>query len=239
MLLDCLRTNDLNGVLKVAPFIKICIFKTRLLNDSLMQSPEYHQIYGNEIQYVLAAGIKLVAYNAPQFLLIYIQALNTKLIICDVDIAHCCILKDCFQAIASHLIGKFKVLRNIKLNECKIKDYDFNDFCEKLYSTSKDLNISIYLETLDLSHNELVSPCVDSILKLLQCCVIEKLILSNNSINNNALTDVIFKLSCYEGDKIQNINYLSTPLVIINTQKQLDNSSNDVGQSAGMFFYKS
>ena len=232
ILLDCLTRNSLNSilsVLNVAPFIKICIFETRL---SLMPSADL-QIHGNKIQYVLAAGIKFVAYYAPEFLII--QALNAKLIICDMDITQCCISKDGLQAIASCLIGKFKVLRNIKITKCKIKDYDFNDFCEKLYSTLKDLNISIYIETLDLSHNELASPCVNSIVKLLQCSVIEKLILSNNSINNIALTDAIFKLACSKGDKIQNIN-LSTPLVIINTQIQLDNSSNDVGKSAGMLF---
>ena len=235
LLFDCLSTNDLNIIssfLNIAPFIKICIFETRLSNDSL--SAEHLNIHGNRIQYVLAAGIKFVACSAAQFQIV--QALKSKLIICDMDITHCCISKDGLQAIASCLIGKLKVLRNIKVTECKIKDNDFNDFCETLYSISRDLNISISLEAIDLSRNELTSSCVNSILKLLQCCVIEKLIVSNNSINNHTLTDAIFKLACYEGDKIQTLS-LSIPLVIINTQTlQLDNSLNDVGQSAGMIF---
>ena len=237
ILLDCLTTNDFSGilsVLNVAPFIKICIFETRLSNDSLTPSTEHLENYGNRIQYVLATGIKFVAYNVQQFQIV--QALKSKLIICDMDITHCCISMDGLQAIASCLIGNLKVLRNIRVTECKIKDYDFNDFCEKLYSTSSDLGVSIYLETINVSCNELTSSCINSILKLLQCCVIKKLIVSNNSINNSELTDAIFELACYEGDKIPNLN-LCIPLVIINAQTlQLDNSSSDVGQSAGMFF---
>ena len=89
---------------------------------------------------------------------------------------------------------------------------------------------------MDLSHNHLTSSCVDAILMSLQCCVIQKLIISNNFINNATLTNAIYQLACHEGDKIKNVNS-GIPLIIINANTmQIDDTlSNTAGQYVVIF----
>ena len=138
------------------------------------------------------------------------QALQIKPKICDLEIIHCSISK--LKTIALILFGTFNLLKTIKLIACKIKDKDFFNFCDILWSFPK---ATACLQTLDFSHNCLTSSCIGTILRLLECFVIERLIVSKNSINDSALTDAIFQLARYTWTKVCNLNS-GIPLVLIN-----------------------
>ena len=217
-LLDCLRTNKLDTILSIlytkASYVKICIYELRLTNNVLDATVNHlktlkKEIFKNRLRYVLASDSKIVAYNAKRFHIL--QALHIKPKICDLQITHCIISRENLKLIALTLIGTFGLLKNIKVTACKIKDKTFLDFCNILSSYPK----SISLKTMDFSYNQLTSYSIGTILKLLQCSVIESLIVSNNSINDTAFTDAIFQLARYKWNKVCNLNS-GTPLVIIN-----------------------
>ena len=219
VLLDCLKANTLNSILSIlytkASYIKICIFEIRLTDDILEASVNHlktlkKEIYRDRLRYVLASNSKIVAYNAKHFQIL--QALQIKPKICNLEITHCIISNDQLISIALTLIGTFNLLKNIKVSACRIKDKDFSDFCDILSGFPKALAC---LKTIDFSHNHLTSSCIGTILRLLQCFIIEKLIVSNNSINDSALTDAIFQLARYKWTKVCNL-HSSIPLVIIN-----------------------
>ena len=219
ILLDCLKANTLNRILSIlytkASYIKICIFEIRLTDDILEASVNHlktlkKQIYRNRLRYVVASDSKIVAYNAKHFQIL--QALQIKPKICDLEIIHCFISKNQLKTIALTLIGTFNLLKTVKLIACKIKDKDFFDFCDILWSFPK---AAACLRTLDVSHNRLTSSCIGTILRLLQSFVIEKLVVSKNSINDSALTDAIFQLARYKWTKVCNLNS-GIPLVLIN-----------------------
>ena len=92
VLYDCLKADALNRIsliLNDVKFIKISIIEMNLTNNSLVESKEHLETYGNRIQYVLAAETKISAYHAKNFQLM--QALKTYPTITDLEITHCCI----------------------------------------------------------------------------------------------------------------------------------------------------
>ena len=219
VLLDCLKANTLDRILSIlynkASYIKISMFEIKLTDDVLEASVNHlkrlkKEIYRDRLRYVLASDSKIVAYNAKHFQIL--QALQIKPKICDLEISHCFIANDQLKAIALTLIGQFNLLKNIKVIGCKIKDKNFFDFCSILLSFPK---ASIYLKSLDFSQNHLTSSCIGTILRLLQCIVIEKLVVSKNSINDSALTDDIFQLACNKWNEVGNLKS-GIPLVIVN-----------------------
>ena len=143
ILLDCLKKNKLDTILSIlytkASYIKICIFELKLTNDVLDASVNHlrmlKKIYRDRLRYVLASDSKIVAYNAKRFQIL--QALQIKPRICDLEITHCLMSKDNLKLIALTLIGKFNLLRSIKVIACKIKDWDFFGFCDILSSYPK------------------------------------------------------------------------------------------------------
>ena len=220
ILLDCLKRNKLDTILSIlytkSSYFKICVFELRLTNNVLDASVNHlkmlkKEIYRDRLRYVLASDSKIVAYNAKRFQIL--QALHIKPRICDLEITHCIISKGSLKLMALTLIGKFNLLKNIKVIACKIKDRDFYDFCDILSGFPK--KSTIILSTMDFSHNLLTSSSIGAILKLLECSVIETLIVSNNSINDTALTDAIYQLARYRWNKICNASS-SKPLVVIN-----------------------
>ena len=220
ILLDCLQSNELNTILQIlytkASYIKICIFELRLTNNVLEESINHlrmlkKEIYRDRLRYVLASNTKIVAYNAKRFQIL--QALQIKVNICDLEIIHCILSKGNLKLMALTLIGQLNSLKNIKVIACKIKDKDFFEFCDVLSDFRKATRIS--LKTMDFSHNLLTSSSIGTILKLLKCSVIEELIVSNNSIDDTALTDAIYQLARFKWSKFCNASS-GTPLVIIN-----------------------
>jgi len=236
VLLECLGTSNLFSILSILgnkEIFKICIFEIRMSNENLLETVNHFKAikraYRKRLQYVLASDTKIIAYNVQEFQII--QALQIIPRIHNLEITHCLISKEDFKAIALYLMGTFDWLKDIKVTGCKIKDEDLGDFCEILCSAAD--YTSIYLRTVDFSCNYLTSSCIGTILKLLQCCIIETLIISNNSINDNALTDAIFQLIRYEGDKIHNLSS-GIPLAIINGHI-LRNSLTNKGLNATIF----
>ena len=209
ILLDCLRNNKLDTILSIlytkASYIKIFIFELRLTEGDLNLITKKKETYRNRLRYVLGSDFKIVAYNAKRFHIL--QALQIKPKIYDLEITHCYIS---LTSIALNLIGTFNFLKNIKVIACKIKDRDFIGFCDILSSYPKTT-----LKTVDFSHNLLTSSSIKSIIKLLECSVIEKLITSDNSIDDTELTDAIYHLAGCKWSKICNVSS-HIPLVIIN-----------------------
>ena len=231
MLFDCLKANDIKSILSilnVTPFLKINLFELNLSNDSLMTTKEQLIAFGHRSQFVLAAKSKMVAYNAQQYQIL--PAIKTPGMINDLEIINCNISMDGLKEIVICL-KNFKIL---KVTDCKIRDEDLHEFSKKLYSASNELKTSIFLNTIDISHNCLTSSSVNGILALLKSSVIEKLIVSSNSISNSALTDAIFQQACSEEDAIHNLNF-GTPLVIVNTETQEENTLNNMENLASIF----
>ena len=217
VLLDCLSKNTLNRILSIlctdlkAPYIKIFIFELTLTKEALRLITMKKDRYKDKLRYVLGSDSRIVAYNAKFFQIL--QAMQIKLQICDLEITHCIISNDSLKVIALNLIGKSNSLKNIKVIACKVKDSDLFEFCDILSSSPK--TSPIVLKTIDFSNNLLTSSSIESFLKLLECSVIENLILSDNSINHTELTDAVYHLAGHKWSELCNVSS-GIPLIIFN-----------------------
>jgi len=124
----------------------------------------------------------------------------------------------------SHLIStKSRFLNSITLSECYITDKVLEEFTKVLFIDHKMLS---YLKKLDISHNYLTTSSVSAITSILQCCIIEKLVLSGKEISND-LHNSIFLAAYYGRYSVLNFT-MGAPLVIINKEPNVHQSTASV-----------
>jgi len=111
------------------------------------------------------------------------------------------------------LIAAFKLksaIHSIDISKCNIG----NNACGKLLNVIFTDNKLWYIKELNLSGNYLTLSCLDDIIQILRCCVIEHLILCENNIPDSKCKDIFFE-KCLVNCIILNV-VVGSPLVIIN-----------------------
>ena len=156
-------------------------------NDSL-QDPVLHS---KKVSYVLVSKMQMYAHNANHNQIV--QALLStkyKSSIKLLSITTCVLYSKSLYTIGNVLSINFKEVKLIDLSDCNIEDRSCDCFCETLFSCT---SVVKNLKEFNISHNKLTSACLFAIIKSLRHCVVEKLDISYNEIQENEFS-IIFKL---------------------------------------------
>jgi len=100
---------------------------------------------------------------------------------------------------------------DIDMSSSKMDDLHCSVLCNELFSP---ISILKNIRQLNLSGNNLTLSCIDSVMKSLQHCVIQQIIISENYIKNEELTDAIL-LEWFSNSTNYNLK-LGIPLLVIN-----------------------
>ena len=158
------------------------------------------------------------------------QAITNSLTIDTVLFKHCIFSQLGFVHIGFVLSTKMNHLERLTLCRCFLiyDDYQelLNDHLYQEFSKMFFHNRAVihYLKELNISYNNITSHSVNAIISSLQSCVIEKLVISDKALNGELVSSVFAK-GYHQGGKI--LNFLKgTPLIIINTEKSNNSSTN-------------
>ena len=133
--------------------------------------------------YILISKKQILAYNVKHNQIIEVLKNSCKPSISAVNFT-ACELESSLYEIGFVLLFNFK-LDLIDLSSCNIGDIQFGEFCKQLFSTHIVIKHLLIIKELNLSNNKLTDSCVKTIIKCLQYCVVEKLDISHNKINEN------------------------------------------------------
>ena len=203
-------------------FLQIEVYETNITGkeavDCAAKLDEICQCYANlNVKYILTSDTKLLTKNcnfkelkelSPNFY----SVTTLQLTGCDITIENITkVLTNINIYIGLHLID---------LSRCNIADEDCKTLCN-FFQNNRVRNCIVCIKVLNLSHNLLTSLSIMYIVNLLQCCAIEKLILSNNYISNDSFNEIYFK-NRHE----TYVNSISNnPLILINPENT-DNKLN-------------
>ena len=219
--LNCrlLLTNSFGSITSVLDnnsFLQVEFYETNLTENEATDCVNkldnicYHYTNLN-VKYILTSDTKLLTKNCG-FKELKQLGLNLHLVT-TLQLIGCNIRAEDIQNIFTD-INIYDGLLLIDLSKCNIGDKScitLSDF----FKSYKVRNCSpIYVKVLNLSFNSLTSASIMCIVNLLQCCVIEKLILSNNHISNDDFNQMYFRNRC---DSYANFS-LNIPLVLINSE---------------------
>ena len=164
------------------------IIKNITEGNNSLQDPVLHL---KKVSYVLVSKTKMYAHNANHDQIV--QALLStkyKSSIKLLSITTCVLYSKSLYTIGNVLSINFKEVKSIDLSDCNIEDQSCDCFCETLFSCT---SVVKNLKEFNLSHNKLTSACLFAIIKSLRHCVVEKLDISYNEIQENEFS-LIFKL---------------------------------------------
>ena len=196
-------------------FLQIEVYETNITGKEVVECAakldEICECYANlNVKYILTSDTKLLIKNcnfkelkelSPNFY----SVTTLQLTGCEITI----------ETITEVLtnINIFIGLHLIDLSRCNIADEGCNTLC-KFFENNRLRNCIVCIKVLNLSHNSLTSVSIIYIVNLLQCCAIEKLILSDNYISNDNFNEVYFK-NRHE----TYVNSISNkPLILINPE---------------------
>ena len=164
------------------------IIKSIKEDNNSLQDPVLHL---KKVSYVLVSKTQMYAHNANHDQIV--QALLStkyKSSIKLLSISTCVLYSKSLYTIGNILSVDFKGVKSIDLSDCNIEDQSCDCFCETLFSCT---SVVKNLKEFNLSRNKLTSACLFTIIKSLRHCVVEKLDISYNDIQENAFS-LIFKL---------------------------------------------
>ena len=190
------------------PFLSINIFQANISDELLTEIVStLHTSRKPHYSYVLTSNTRLSAYNTNQKLIS--EGFHSELVICTLELRDCKLGFSKFDLLQSALCNGTRELKTINLSGCNIGDEGCEIFC--LCFSNKDVTLT----TLDLSRNCLSS--INVVTKLLQQCVIRKLILSQNKISHN---DIYVSLSAqYSTNTIKNFVHKIPVLITVSLQQ--------------------
>jgi len=178
---------------------------------------------------VISSNTIFIAYRSKEYG--FFKPLSNTLFIETFIIENCICSEDVFANIGLVLSTKMKHIKRITLSECYlcndhthqelVDDFHYQEFSKLLFH---DTAVIHYLKKLDISHNNITSSCVNTIIASLQKCIIEKLVISNTELNKE-IVNLIFVVGCHGGSQI--LNFIrGVPLIIINTVQENDSLTN-------------
>ena len=122
-----------------------------------------------------------------------------------------------------YLSCKFKYLKALAITQSHIDDGSYEQLNKSLVNNRSVIS---YLKELDISHN-LNFFSVKTLIKVLQCCIVERLIVPDKATNDD-LSNAIFLKAYSKGVNI--VNFLvGVPLTVINNVQIADGSPTFVG----------
>ena len=219
--LNCslLLTNNFGSITSVLDdnsFLQVEFYETNLTENEAtdcvnnLEKMCYHYTNLN-LKYILTSGTKLLAKNCA-FKELKELGLNLQLVT-TLQLIGCNIRAKDIKKIFTD-INIYNGLLLIDLSKCDIGD----ESCITLSDFFKSYRVRncspVYVKVLNLSYNSLTSASIMCIVNLLQCCIVEKLILSNNHISNDDFNQIYFR---NRYDSYANIS-LNIPLVLINSE---------------------
>ena len=166
-----------------------------------------------KLEYLITSATKIFADTSNEQL--FATAINENPSIVNLTVSN-----DNFEI--GQIIGGFstvsRVWHDIDLSGCKMEDKTI-----KIISENNSLfTNAVYIKVLNLSNNSLTVSSIYHILKILQFCVIEKLILLDNFIRDDSFTELIHD-HCQSFQSIANFK-CGIPLVI--NRSDVNNTTN-------------
>ena len=183
-----------------------------MAKDCATKLDEICYCYSNlKVKYIITSDTKLLTKNCRaeelKELSLKLKSLTT------VQLTGCTFRTDTMIAEILSDINIYNCLHFIDLSRCNIGDNGCSALCN-FFGNFKVRYCIMYIKVLNLSYNSLTSASILCLVNLLQCCVVEKLILSNNHISNDDFNQVYFKskYSTYANSSSH------VPLVLINSE---------------------
>ena len=195
------------------PFLNINIFQINIseeLQDKIISTLQSSN--RSHYSYVLTSDAKLMAYKAKQKNII--EGLNGNPPILTLEVKYCKLNLCKFDSLQGVLSNSAKKWNTIDLSGCNIQDNGCEILC--LYCSNCRINI----KTLNLSNNHLTFCSVSFITKVLQHCVIEKLVVSQNEISDE---DIHTSLSNHYSSNNAIMNFMcDVPLHVVVSLQHVD-----------------
>ena len=219
LLFNCYSFNDRPMLLQsIRPHIDsnhitdLKIFEINLKDEiALNVLQEIKGLYPNT-GYVLACSTMLLAYRAHERNIM--KAIDSNLRIFTIELENCTISQSVYDQIWSKWSEYPSYLKNITLCDCYFGNDIFKDICKTLFYNPPLLS---YLKKLDISHNNVTSSSINTIITSLQYCIIEQLVISHNDIKDE-LVNAVFLAAYCGGHSLRNFS-MGIPLTIINAVK--------------------
>ena len=190
--------------------VQFCAFEAELLDDVAMKTAMYLNEKPEINTYILMSKSKLLITEPHNQLISKMLTSNHSLRSVQANIHHL----SQFQLSITISPHDWKL---IDFSKCHIEDKEF----EHLWKCFSHKENGIFIEELNLSDNCLTSTSILTLVKLLQFCIIKRVIIANNNIPYMKIKDAIFKQHCK--DKIFNF-LLGVPLITItNVTMQAEN----------------
>ena len=208
--------GKVTSVLDNNQFLQMEFFQSNLTEnvakDCATKLDKIGYCYSNlNVKYILTSDTKVLTKNC---MVEEVKELSRKLkSLTTLQLTGCIFATGAIIAEILSDINIYNCLNLIDLSRCNIGDNGCNALCN-FFTNCKVRYCIVYIKILNLSYNALTSTSITCIVNLLQCCVIEKLILSNNHISNDDFNQVYFKnrYGTYA-------NFSShVPLVLINSE---------------------
>ena len=210
----------IRSVLDMRASLKISLIETELQDENINNLAQGLQIINSQfcatddIDYILASERKLIVYKA-NYLHIFPSVILPQL--SSIQLTFCEITAEIIDHFGKILVNSTKQWELVELIQCNINDEYWMELVHHLScSTTK-----VYIKQLNLSNNHLTSSVIPGFLKLLQCCIIEQLNLSQNLISDVVLNEAIYSKILTDGD-LANFN-CKIPLIVTKNFPALNN----------------
>jgi len=219
ILINCVKASSGKSTLQylslLIPKFDVAIYEVNLTNELLQIAIDILQSAPERVQCVLASDLILLAYRAKYSKII--TALSSNYAVVSFKVTQCTISDDEFVHIGSILSSNCHNIKNITLLQCCVSDRKYQLFSASLFNGKSVIS---FLREMDISHNNLSPSSVGAIIISLQSCIIEKLIISDNDINNGLCNSIFLKVYC-EKSNILNFK-VGIPLTIVNCAEELN-----------------
>ena len=209
------RLDDIVSFLHSNPFCAVGVFDNS--EDDLTKIIIPIQLYPNRIRCLLLSSTQVFVFRVAHHHIIKALQLCNPECVFTVEITDCDIPEDVIYEIGDYMSNKFKALRKLHVCKCGLNENHFQTLSNSVFSSRSVIS---YIKLLNISDNGLFY--LKEITKALQYCVIEKLDISNNFINNDSVIEGILT-EIYTGLKIQNL-LNGIPLIILNNVQGLRKS---------------
>ena len=163
-----------------------------------------------KFSYILVSHKQIIAYNVNHSQIVQVIEHNCKATISLLSMKCCTLSIESLHTIGYVLSSKFKNLQLIELSGCNMEDEDCEYFCKVLFSKSSAVQ---HLEEFNLSCNKLTNACIGPLIKSLKHCIIKKLNISGNYVQENVFRDAV--KSSYIELELLNSDF-EAPLLVIN-----------------------
>ena len=142
-----------------------------------------------KVSYLLVSPRQVLAYNVNHNQIIQIMKHSSNFCISVLDLTNCVLSDKSICTLGNALSVDFKKMQFINLSGCGMEDVQCEHFCKVLFSHSSVVKC---LEEFNLSYNKLTNASISSIVESLKYCAVKKLVVSHNTIQENAFRDYLF-----------------------------------------------